>query len=322
MNNFFIIGAQRSGTTLLRLILNSHSQIAIPEEGTFWMPLLRRYGVNPHKKFSKKELDNCLKYISSNSQFKLWNIPCDELIDKINYHSCQDLLSLMQIVYSMYSEKHHKAIWADKTPSFFRMVPELSRLFPEAKFIHIIRDGRDLYLSWRKIDPGKSNIAVCALEWCHKVCTAQKDLLKFRNSNHLEIRYEDLVQDPKKILNSICLFLNIKFEAEMLNFWQQSEKYIGCHHSELIFKPLSTHSINKWKKELSDNELQVFENIAGDCLRNNGFETSSNRHYWQFATYLKLSYGLPFRAIQVLCTAIKLNVASRFGIGTTASGGK
>ena len=75
---FFIIGAQRSGTTLLRLMLNTHSQVAIPEEGTFWMPLLREHKRPENLYISKQSLSNYVTYIQKNAQFHLWNLPIME----------------------------------------------------------------------------------------------------------------------------------------------------------------------------------------------------------------------------------------------------
>lgn len=323
MESFFIIGAQRSGTTLLRLMLNAHSKVSIPEEGTFWMPLLRRYKRAPNRLLTEKQLQKDLQYIVSNSQFKLWDISAAELREKINLTTCPDLYSLINRTYSIYSAKHDKVIWGDKTPSFFRMIPALSELFKRASFIHIIRDGRDLHLSWRKMDSSKSNIAVGALEWQHKVICAQQDLLKFAESRHLEIRYEDLVANPSGSLKNICHFLKIDFEPEMLNYWKQSHKFIGEHHSKLIFRPLSTNSVNKWKKNLSSSELNIFETIAGKCLSQNKYQLSSeSRHLWSFIiAFLKLTYGLPFRAGQVSFTMVRLGFASYFGTATKASGG-
>ncbi len=324
MRCFFIIGAQRSGTTLLRLMLNSHTQIAIPEEGTYWMPLLRQYRKDPHQLFTQNNFNKHIEYIWANSQFKLWDISSGEFRSKVNIVTCPDIYTLMNTIYTLYSEKHKKTMWGDKTPSFFRMVPELSFLFPHARFIHIIRDGRDLYLSWRKMDSTKGNIAVGGLEWMYKVQHAQKDLINFANSRHLQIKYEDLAANPANNLIDICHFLQIDFEPSMLEFYKNSHNFIGNHHSKLIFQPLSTISVNKWKTKLSPSEVIIFENIARKCLIENKYQLSSEElQYCSYLqTFFKLMYGLPFRAWQIGVTMLRLWFAARFGTATNASGGK
>jgi Sulfotransferase domain len=103
-----------------------------------------------------------------------------------------------------------------------------------------------------------------------KNCTAEQ------TKPNQALKYEDLIQDPTRTLESICKFLNINFEDQMLNFYEQSDRNIGRHHSELIFKPLSSVSINKWEKEFKECELGIYENIAGSCLKSNNYKVCSN----------------------------------------------
>ena len=176
------------------------------------------------------------------------------------------------------------------------MIRVLSRLFPDARFIHAVRDGRDIYLSWRKMDPTKSNICVTALEWAYKVKKAQKELKTLDSTRVVEIRYEDFVENSEKELKKICGFLGLKYESNMLNYWQTSEQFIGSHHSSLIFKPVSGSSVKKWQKELSENEILEFELIAGRLLSTMGYTlTQTNKQSIKLVliVFLKLLYGLP-----------------------------
>ncbi|MEO1923590.1 MAG: sulfotransferase, partial [Nautiliaceae bacterium] len=136
---FIIVGTQRSGTTLLRLILNSHSKLAIPEEGTFLMPLLKEKYLN--YVFQGKELDRVINYISKNPQFELWNKDFSSLFEEIKSKGRISLKELISNLYSFYAKLEGKLYWGDKTPSFFRKIDILRMLFPNAKFIHIVRDG-------------------------------------------------------------------------------------------------------------------------------------------------------------------------------------
>ena len=312
----FILGAQRSGTTLLRLLLNSHSRVAIPEEGDFFIPLMRKYRSNLKKEVDGKDLLRFIDYIQNNPQFKLWLLNAEVFFDEIKKRKRVYLADLMSGLYEHYAKTQRKDMWGDKTPSFFRMIPVLSELFPDARFIHIIRDGRDLFLSWRKIDRTKSNISLVALEWIYKIKKARMALNELDSDRSMEIRYEDFVTDLEKKLIKICSFLSLEYEPTMLDYWQKSDRYIGEHHSKLIFRPVSASSINKWKKELSQKELGKFETIAGSVLASNGYELSQGmpRNMLSYINAVfEMSYGLPYRVSQVLLTALNYYTSAKLG---------
>lgn len=324
MSNFFIVGCQRSGTTLLRLILNSHSQIAIPEEGTFWMPLLRRFRNRSNEHISRKELENILKYISKNSQFKLWCMnPIPVINEILSWKQCT-LRDLMEAFYKHYAILQNKNIWGDKTPSFFRMIPVLNKIFPEAKFIHVVRDGRDVFLSWRRMNSLMNNLSLCAIEWKYKVVKARKDLEKLPTNKWIEIKYEDLVKNPENIVKKICEFLGIDYEKEMLLFYRKSTKYIGKHHSGLIFKPISKSSLEKYKRELSFKDIRKFELLTKDVLKLYKYEILTSSSYKNlsvcFEIFWEIAWGIPSRISRILYVKFILDITSRLGLSTKAAG--
>ena len=314
---FFIIGSQRSGTTLLRLMLNAHSQIAIPEEGGFWMPLLRDYRKVKAKTIKKAKLRRYIDYIESNPQFSLWNLEANLLFEALRIEEKLTLRELMSLTYAEFSRAHGKQIWGDKTPSFFRMVPVLKKVFPDAKFIHLIRDGRDIYLSLKRIDKGKRNISVQALEWVYKVRKARRDLSILKPSQILELKYEDLVSSSAQILKKTCDFLQIRYEDEMLEYWKNSDKFIGAHHSNLIFQPVSSKSVSKWKLQMTNRQLNRYEAIAGPLLMSYGYELTNQRPHIIIdypILALELALGLPKRAARVVLTALNMKLSANFGI--------
>lgn len=319
----FIVGAQRSGTTLVRLMLNAHSKIAIPEEGTFFIPYFRRYRKNLNHKFTDRELDTCRDYILKNAQFKRWGLDENQCRSMIDHLDNPDLSTLIASVYGLYARQQGKKIWSDKTPSFFRMIPVIVELFPHAKFIHVIRDGRDLFLSWRKMDPTKSNTAVVAKEWAYKLSKCRNDLDLYAKGKFFEVRYEDLVRKPENVLKDITSFIGVAWEENMLSYWKTSEDYIGRHHSELIFKPPTTDSVGKWKNGLTDEEINIFETIAHGFLSQYNYETTVQaKERKRIKAYFSLCVGLPARTYQVTVTMAKLSFASKFGLKTSAAGGR
>lgn len=319
----FIVGAQRSGTTLLRLILNSHPDLAVPEEGTFMMPLLRLYGQTPDREINFSEFSNILKYIRNNHQYRLWKLDknSEEILELLR-RGDRTLRAIFDELYGAYATFHSAKKWVDKTPSFFRMIPKLIKIYPDAKFIHLIRDGRDVYLSWRNYNPSRDNIAVNAAEWRYKNARIEKSLKRIPQGNRLLVHYEDLVTKPVETTKRIFDFIGIDFRQDVLEFWRDSEKYIGKHHSKLIFQPISAESVGRWKEVLNENENAKFESIASDALSENGYIVQQSGYGLglYLSARLELIRGLPKRLWQVGYTAIRLSMAAKYGISTTLSG--
>lgn len=321
----FIIGSQRSGTTLLRLILNAHSKIAIPEEGTFWMPLIRSLKGKYEKPIPKAQFANYIKYIKNNDQFNAWFMVDCKILDELMRRDEIVLRDLMEALYLEYARINKKTVWGDKTPSFFRKVNELHAIFSNARFINIIRDGRDVYLSMKNRLSGRGNIAVAALEWRYKVKKVEEAFSRLPQGRTMEIRFEDLLTSPYDKIKGICDFLGVQYEDEMLKFYESSHKFIGEHHSELIFKPISDSSAAKWKKKLSPSDNRIFEFVAYDCLKKHGYEIINDGKFNaldRVKAAAMLFTGLPRRAAQVFKTALILKFCSMFGIRTSAAGGK
>ncbi len=319
----FIIGAQRSGTTLLRLMLNAHSQLAIPEEGTFWMPILRDCRRSGGKAIDPATLARYLAYIRKNAQFRLWDLPEAPVAGELLRTGRVTPDQLMSAYYAAYSRQQGKARWGDKSPTFFRMVPVLAGLFPGARFIHLVRDGRDNYLSWQKMGIQRRTVGVGAFEWRHKVGRARADLARWAPDRTIEVRYEDLVTAPNDVLTRISRFIDLPFEAGMVEFWRRSDRYIGRHHSETIFSPVTADRVGRWQRNLTPAQVARFEAVAGRCLRESGYPlTTSGRPTLRTAWGIGLDIlsGLPGRLFRVFRTAAVLGLASRLGIGTRAAG--
>lgn len=311
-NPIFIVGVQRSGTTLLRLILNAHSEIAIPEEARFLSPILSKDCAN--KIYTGNELQNLIQYLRKNSQFALWNFDTTDFFNQLEACeeiSVKDLISLM---YTSYCNKEGKQIWGDKS-LFFGSIEILHELFPDARFIHIVRDGRDIFDSWRKMDKTKSNPAVMALDWTYKEKSINNAFTHIPANKQLTLRYEDLLKNPQEAVTLVCDFLDIPYEDTLLEFYKSSDKYIGKHHSELIFRKIDNQNTMKWKKTLNSRELAIFTSLARPLLEKYDYETKGI--YPTFANRISLAlmliFGLPFRIGQVLINKTRYSRALKSG---------
>ncbi len=314
---FFLIGAQRSGTTLLRLILNAHSQLAIPEEGTFLIPLLKKRYI--HHQLSGRALSTLVRYLSLNPQLKLWGSDYQEYFSQLGQKEHISIRELIENLYSIYAQQHGKNIWGDKTPPFFRKVDIFLALYPEARFIHIVRDGRDVFDSWRKIDNTKGNLSAIALDWRYKLSRIEKSFSRIPAANKLTIRYEDLLGRTEESVRSVCRLLDVPFETGMLEFYRTSHQYIGAHHSKLIFRPVDSKNIAKWKKNLTPREARCFTLLTGSYLRKYNYQNDTGRPgpvdiIWMVKNLL---LGVPRRGLEVLRVKRSYDSALRHG---TSSG--
>jgi len=288
---FFIVGAQRSGSTLLRLILNAHSRIAVPEEGRFLQPLIKK--CNMERPIKGAELQNLIEYLKANPFYKNWNYDNTEVLRELSSISDITIKEFIRKLYVSFANFEGKDMWGDK--SLFLKIDVLHEFFPEAKFIHIVRDGRDVFDSWRKIDPTKGNVAVTALDWRLKTGIIEKAFSRIPPDQNNTLKYESLLENPEDEVSKVCSFLKVDFEPTMFDYYRSSNKYVGKHHSQLIFKPLDSRNYNKWKTQLTSIELGVYELIAGPVLKRYGYETGYGAPVPVSAFYgaIKFAFGLP-----------------------------
>ena len=311
---FFIIGAQRSGTTLLRLLLNQHSMLSIPEEAGFLMPVMQRKNLEDLNPLSPRKRQTLVRYLTQNRQYQKWNLEV-EVLDRILTNELTQK-QIISYLYWAFAQKHNKVICGDKTPSFIRKLDLLLDIYPDAMLIHIVRDGRDVYLSLKKIEePSAASIAVISYEWNVKLAIIRRAIMKYRDRT-MELRYEDLLCYPEKTLKGVCDFLGVSFEIEMLSFHQTSEKFIDHRHSELIFNPIDPSNIKKWVTSFSAYELRKFEFFSKNTLEMYGYPvTDSHVSIIEWIRILaEFLIYLPLRVLNIINIAFTLKVASKFGL--------
>jgi hypothetical protein len=281
----FIVGVARSGTTLLRLMLDAHPELAIPPETGFIPAALAasRAGGKSREAFFEAIV-----------RFETWkdlNIAAGEFraaLDEIDPFepSCG-----IRTLYRLYASRHGKPRWGDKTPMYAVHLPEITAALPEARFIHIIRDGRDVALSVRPLwfAPGKE-IRTLALDWRQRIEKTRE--LSRQVRGYFELRYEDLVRDPQRELRKICRFIELEYDPRMLLYYQTAKNRLNevktryrPDGSVLISKeerllsqrytsmPPDGSRIHRWEQQMTDEENREFLHVAGPLLESLGYET-------------------------------------------------
>lgn len=269
---FFVVGSQRSGTTMLRLMLNQHPNIAIPHESGFitvFYPKLAGYGNLAFRQNQEKLLDDICEYhLVKRGQ----HVPDRAAVLA---HPIADFADLIDAIFSEYARSRGKARWGDKTPYYTTDMDVLWRLFPGCRFIHVIRDGRDVALSLRKLEWGSKSIPRLAADWRWKTVLAHK-IGAVLGEHYLEIHYEDLVMDPEGKLREVCRFLGEAYSPAMLEYPSTSERIVPREslkwHRQSVRAPDPT-KISEWKYKMSRSDAIIFEQIAGSALEQFGYET-------------------------------------------------
>jgi len=265
----FVLGVSRSGTTLLRVILDRSPGIAIPDE-TFFIPQLA------HRHPSPVDPVEFLDDVRRVPRLAAWGVPAEDF--KARLRPGMSVGKALAALFSTYAAKQGKPRWGDKTPMYMRHVGLIERLFPDAQYVHLIRDGRDAALAFLDMPEGvvtrtwahPRSPAGFACEWRTEVRRARELGRRLGRSRYAEVRYEDLVADTTGVIKSICEFAGLVFEPEMLEYADAVDVSTKPHHQRLLQPP--TRGVRDWRSQMGRSDALAFEAIAGDLLADLGYE--------------------------------------------------
>jgi hypothetical protein len=284
-----IIGAPRSGTTLLRLMLDAHSELAIPPETGFLTlgAQLKGRGDKLRERFFRAVIN----HPEPAPSWPDFEIPEETFWQALTEITPFTVCEGYRAFYRLYAARLGKPRWGDKTPIYCLSLDAIRRVLPEARFIHIIRDGRDVALSLREMwfSPGWE-IETQAAYWRKCVLAARR--AGVGRTYYLEIRYEDLILNTCETLGRVCDHVGLSFEPAMLSYYTQTPERLGEHkgRSSAEGTPLLTREerlrqqqrttappdpkrVFAWKRAMSADECRRFQLVAGDLLKELGYET-------------------------------------------------
>jgi hypothetical protein len=265
----FFVGRSRSGTTLLRAIFDSHPDLAIPPEAHFLVPMAKFR--DRYERRDGFDVDRFCKDLSRQESFGWWHLDSTGL-DRMMLTPPSSFTEAIRILYASYARKQGKVRYGDKTPDNAEHLMLINELFPEARFVHIIRDGRDVALS--QIDHGfMAGLPHAAFFWGRLVRRARDAGERLGDGRYLEIRYEELVRDPVTVVSRVCTFLQLSFHPEMLRYFERADEilYPRMSHDENVRRP-PTAGLRDWQTQMPPSDVAVFEVIAGDSLTAAGYQ--------------------------------------------------
>jgi hypothetical protein len=185
---------------------------------------------------------------------------------------------LVDAIFSAHASRRGKARWGDKTPDYVEDMDVLWKLFPGCRFIHLVRDGRDVAGSLRNLSWGSRNLVKLAEDWRWKVTLGRK-MGEMIPGYYLEVKYEELVYRPAATLTEICDFIGEKYESSMLDFHEDAESEMPetslRWHRSSVAAP-NPEKVQSWRSSMNREDLVIFERIAGDALDMFGYERLSS----------------------------------------------
>jgi len=272
---FFIVGAPRSGTTLLRVMIDRHPEVAIPGEGHFIPDLWaarRRYGRNGRIDDQRR----WLRDLAAHPVFRYWELTPEAVAQELPGRQ-PSFAEAVDAAYRAYARQHGKIRWGDKTPEYVDHLPLLAKLFPDARFVHLLRDGRDVALSTLDLGRLHTHAASAAFFWARHVRHAWAISSSLGAERYLELRYEDLVEEPERRLREVCEFLSLPFQPSMLDHdggaLERLPERMRSIHTRLALPP--TKGLRDWRRDMHPLQVAEFEAIAGPCLAEAGYELAS-----------------------------------------------
>lgn len=280
----FIVGCDRSGTTLLRMMLNQSPVLYISPETKFLIPLesnqelygdfsqayqryffIRDLQTNPAtaKTFSLQALEITVEEAEA---------ALAEVAPTNFYGASRAILQAVAV-------KKGKSRWGDKTPHQVQDLEALAAAYPDAQFIHVIRDGRDVALSIRKAGWLNGHMLTIARYWVEQVSAGIRSGRSLENSSarYYEIYYEQLLQQPQEILGDLCAWLGLEYTPQMLEYYRDANSQPRPEHLNLFVlnqKPLDASRAYAWKHKMSQGDKADFESIASNLLQELSYELS------------------------------------------------
>jgi hypothetical protein len=284
----FVVGVGRSGTTLLRLMLDSHPELAIPPETGFVPDLIRACG---RRGTGAGEIMDLLRGQRSWGDFDLDEA---ELERRLGASPRLGAGTALRAIYGLYAEGQGKPRWGDKTPAYVKRMPMIERALPEARFVHVIRDGRDVALSRARRamrEPAPPERA--AETWRKRILRAREQAKRL--DHYMEVRYEDLVTDTEATLRRVAGAVELDWDPAMLRYYERASERLAEISRDLPAKgtkaerpgaeraaahalakePPKSDRIAAWRERMSDPDRAAYEAVAGDLLAELGYDVGA-----------------------------------------------
>jgi hypothetical protein len=269
----FIVGNDRSGTTMLRLILDRGPDLAIPPESMFLTDYADVFDAGGP---AADEAQALMDSVWHHPKVRLWDLAGPPPAVPPGLSGPDAYRFIVEAPFSAYAAKHGKPRWADKTPHYVHHIDQLIAVWPRARFVVLVRDGRDVALSLRRMPFGPNN-AWAASQWWARGIRAGMRAAQGHPDAVLTVRYEDVAREPEREVPRICAFLGIAYDEDMLALEHADRSRIVADQASwfpTIFDGINTTAVARWQREMRPRDQRIFAALAGDELRALGYDVA------------------------------------------------
>jgi hypothetical protein len=274
----FIVGVGRSGTSLLQSMLNAHPNITSTPETHF----LRNYVFPNLKNKGIVNAKNFFLRLEEDDNFKRISLPVDEIWTNRTSKKI-DVLSFYKSMFKTYADYKGKQYLVDKDPRNIDYMPQLKHLFPKSKIIHIYRDPRDVVTS-----KTKAAWSMSRPYWLHaligqyqmKIGRRNGQKCFSRNSQYIEVKYENLLEYPEQTLKIVTKFIGVEYNESMLSFSKSAKELVDKKEMQWkkeTLKPLMKSNSNKWKTHLSTFQASFVEQVSIEYFQKLNYEKQATQ---------------------------------------------
>ena len=274
----FIIGTERSGSNLLRVILNSHPNIVIPHPPhirRYFGPLEARYGDLSRHRNLRRLVDDVLRLVKAHIHPWSWIPKADDILQRSLMYpgrSGPELFSVYVAIHESLRERVRKQRWGCKSTFMIANVPRILQEWPNARLLWLFRDPRDVAASSRISIFSAFHPYYTAQLWTEQ--QQQGLTLEEAGVSLLRIRYEELAADPEGQIRRICEYLGEEFHPHMLEFFKGKEARASSSLAESwknTSQPVNADGLERWRRDLSREEVLAVEGVAGETMERLGY---------------------------------------------------
>ena len=271
-----MIGTQRSGTNLFRVMLNQLDAIAAPHPPHIlqrFMPLLNNYGsLADMANFKELVNDVCLLVNYNPVEWDGLKLKPDDVIRNCQSNSLE---AIFYAIYNLYAKAHNAQLWICKSMANVNFVGLLENTTTKPLYIYLHRDGRDVACSFKKALVGEKHIYHLAKKWKEDQLKCIELTKQMPAERVLQVSYENLIQNTQYEMERVCRFLKVSYKTDIFNFHQSDESKSTASAGEMwsnLSKPVMNNNYNKYRQQLNSDEIQLFEHIAGSVLSELGYQ--------------------------------------------------